>query len=201
MATEDKTVDQMDEEAIKLISADIKASKDEAEGGEAEPKVEIEVETEGGDDAKPADAAPSVNENKDDRIAKLEKMLEELTGHVKSQGRTPEHSAFATAYPHLSDKYSELSEKAVKFADDAVGRESENWGKIADKYLRSMADGMKAEDAKPAAKGENKGELVKSGAKKPEGVAPVSKPKPAQKANKNLLSEEEEIALLTPKSY
>jgi hypothetical protein len=89
----------------------------------------------------------------------------------------------------------------VKFADDAVGRESENWGKIADKYLRSMADGMKAEDSKPAAKGETKAELVKSGAKKPEGVAPVSKPKPAQKANKNLLSEEEEIALLTPKSY
>jgi hypothetical protein len=198
MATEDKTVDQMDEDAIKLISADIKASKDEAEG-EA-PKDEV-VKVEVGDDAKPADAEPSVNENKDDRIAKLEKMLEELTGHVKSQGRTPEHSAFATAYPHLSDKYSELSEKAVKFADDAVGRESENWGKIADKYLRSMADGMKAEDSKTAAKGETKAELVKSGAKKPEGVAPVSKPKPAQKANKNLLSEEEEIALLTPKSY
>ena len=198
MATEDKTVDQMDEDAIKMISADIKASKAEEEG--ESPKDEV-VEVEEPKDEASADAEPSVNENKDDRIAKLEKMLEELTGHVKSQGRTPEHSAFATAYPHLSDKYSELSDKAVKFADDAVGRESENWGKIADKYLRSMADGMKAEDAKPAAKGETKGELVKSGAKKPEGVAPVSKPKPAQKANKNLLSEEEEIALLTPKSY
>lgn len=192
MATEEKTVDQMDEEAIKLISDDIAASKEEPET-EEKPEVEIEVKAEGKEEP-----APVSGENKDDRIAKLEKMLEELTGHVKSQGRTPEHSAFATAYPHLSDKYSELSEKAVKFADDAVGRESENWGKIADKYLRSMADGMKKEDTAPAAA---KPEKPASGAKKPEGVAPVSKPKPTQKANKNLLSEEEEIALLTPKSY
>jgi len=196
--------DKSDEDSLKLLTGGMKFSEEESEKPvpEEEETAADEAAETPAQQAEEAAAGTEKHEahkaeGKESEIAQLRKMVEELLNSQKSQARSPEHAAFAKAYPHLTDKYSELADKASQFANDAVGEDHPNWVNVAERFLKHSCDSYPKEEKKEPLVAKQ----PVSGAKNPKGTSVVSKPKPTAKPKDGTLTEDEEIRLLTPSKY